>query len=346
MERDYRFDLMRVVSAVFVIVIHICAMQWKTLDIHTGQWLTVHVYDMLAKFSVPLFFMISGRFMLDPERNEDGKTLTKKVVRIAAAFLFWTVVYTLLTILRLHARGEAIRSNLSWIVTEFFTGEYHMWYLYAIAGLYLITPLLRLITKDKKLTEYFLMLALAFQFVGTALLRIPGVHVIAEGISEEMVMQFPLGFSGYYVLGWYLYRYPVSRRVRRLILLAGLAGAVVTCGLTYFDTMHLGAADESGAAYLSLNVLAVTAAVYSAFLTRRDDARGRRDRVVPAISRWSFGIYLVHPVFLWIFEWIRFYPTFMHPLIGIPLMTVIVLALSTAAAALLRMIPKVGRLIT
>lgn len=46
---------MRAVAAITVVVIHVCAMQWRSLNIHSAQWITLTVWDMLCKFSVPLF---------------------------------------------------------------------------------------------------------------------------------------------------------------------------------------------------------------------------------------------------------------------------------------------------
>ena len=345
-EREYSFDVMRVLAAVSVIIIHVCAMRWRSLDVHSSEWLQIHVYDMLAKFSVPLFFVISGRFLLDPEREENAVSLRKKIIRIAIAFLFWTVVYTILTILRVLFQGDPLKANLNWIIVEFFSGEYHMWYLYAIAGLYLITPFLRLIAKDRKLTEYYLVLAFVFQFLAGVLERVPGVRAIVNAVSEEMVFHYALGFSGYYVLGYYLYRYPPTRRMRRVLYIAGVVGAIVSCALPYYDSIRAGAAEESSAGYLTLNVLLTTAAIYAAILAGFSGNEQKQNRLITRISSLSFGIYLVHPVFLWIFEWLHFYPTFIYPVLGVPLMTLIVLVMSAFAAKLIRKIPVIGRMVS
>ena len=91
--REFEYDAMRAVAAITVVVIHVCAMQWRSLNIHSAQWITLTVWDMLCKFSVPLFFMISGRFNLDDSHSPDIRTIvTKKTPRLAVAFVFWSLI--------------------------------------------------------------------------------------------------------------------------------------------------------------------------------------------------------------------------------------------------------------
>lgn len=128
--REYEYDLMRTVAAAAVVVIHSCALQWRTLDVQTSDWAWITVWDMLSKFSVPLFFMISGRFNLDISRQTNSaQRMCRKVGRLVVAFFFWSSIYTVINLIRTTSLAE----NWKWIVIEFFSGEYHMWFLFAIS---------------------------------------------------------------------------------------------------------------------------------------------------------------------------------------------------------------------
>lgn len=345
--RETAFDLLRVIAALFVIVIHVCAMQWRTLDIHSSDWIIIHLYDMLAKFSVPIFFMVSGRFFLDPGRTVTTQALFQKIFRLIVAFLFWSLIYTGLNILRVSFEGESIEQNTKWIMVEFFTGEYHMWFLYAIVGLYLITPFLRKITEDEKLTEYFLLMFFVFQTLVPLLSMLPKIGIIISTIRDEISFQFALGYSGYFVLGHYAYQHRFTERVRKLIYILGILGVVFTFGATLLDSFRSGVASERFAEYLKLNVACEALAVYVFVLEHSGkQENGRKNDVVKCLASYGFGIYLVHPLFLWIFEWIGLELTLFHPLLCIPAVTLVTSVLSFGATWLLRKIPKVGKFIT
>ena len=86
--------------------------------------------------------MISGALLLDPERPQDARH-SRRVARICAPLLFWTLFYLLWrTALDWIDDG---RLDLSFWPRKLAHGEpyYHLWYLYMIVGLYLFAPLVR-----------------------------------------------------------------------------------------------------------------------------------------------------------------------------------------------------------
>lgn len=328
--REVAFDYLRALSACGVIVIHVCAMQWRKMDVHSVQWLFIHFYDMLMKFSVPIFFMISGRFFLDPSREMPLDKLKDKGLRIIVAFLFWSWIYTLLNIFRVLMAGDSLKDSIKWIIVEFFSGEYHMWFLYAIFGLYLITPLVRKIIESKWLTEYFLTLFLIFGLIWPMVEQIPKIGVFFVNAGDAMEFHLTTGFVGYYILGYYLYRYPPKAKKRTLLYLLGMFGAVFSVVGTLIVSWRIDSASEELASYLTLNVAMTSAALYTAILN--GSASKKERKVLLIISKYSFGCYLAHPLILWIFEWIGFIPSVTYTVISIPIISLITLILSLLIA--------------
>ena len=66
----------------------------------------------------------------------------------------WSSVYTFYYV----KSGAYDGLNIWGVITQWIEGPYHFWYLYAIIGLYALTPLLRKITEDEKKMLYFLVL--------------------------------------------------------------------------------------------------------------------------------------------------------------------------------------------
>lgn len=325
-KREYEFDYLRSIAAFGVIVIHVCAMDWRNLDIYSSYWLTIHIYDMMAKFSVPIFFMISGRFFLDPIRSFEFNKMIRKIKHLILVFSFWSCIYMILNVLRVLVTGGIIRENIKWIILEFFGGEYHMWFLYAIIGLYLITPLLRKIVEDKRTIEYFLILFFVFSLILPILEKLPRVGIVLSTISDEMVFHFTLGYSGYYILGYYLYAYRFSKNKRKKIYILGIVGIFMSCMLTYISSIQTGIANEELANYLSPNVAITAIAVYVFAMEKGKIIVGKKG--IELIASSSLGIYMIHPVFLWIFEWFGFTQKNFIPIISVPVIASAVLIIS------------------
>lgn len=335
--REIAFDYLRVISACGVIVIHVCAMQWRVLDVHSVQWTFIHFYDMLMKFSVPTFFMISGRFFLDPTRRVPLLKLKNKGIRIAVAFLFWTSIYTLLNICRVFIAGDSLKDSVKWIMVEFFSGEYHMWFLYAILGLYLITPLVRKIVEKKWLTEYFILLFLVFGLMWPMVEHLPKIGILFVNAGNAMEFRMTTGYVGYYILGYYLYEYPPEVKKRRVIYILGILGSIFSIVGTWIVSWKTNSAFEELANYLTPNVAITSVAVYIAilncFMNRKEN------KIVIMISRYSFGCYLAHPLVLWIFEWIGFVPSISCTVISVPLITLCTLVLSLLITMVISKLP-------
>lgn len=334
--RETEYDLLRVISLLGVIVIHVCAMQWRKLEPGTGEWTVLHVYDMLCKFSVPVFFMISGRFMLDPARNCTVKKMLKKAFHIGVVFVFWSAVYTLLNIGRvLHGGGELLENK--WLFVEFFTGEYHMWFLFTIAGLYILTPLLRYIAASLEMSGYYLALFLVFGSVLPFLEKMPSGGAILAAMNGKLLLDMAVGYSGYYLMGHWLREEKLSPKAEKWLYFGGFAGAVFTVTVTWIASCVSGNANEELAYYLMPNVVLTAAAIYHFVISHGRQLK--QSKWISKLAELSFGCYLVHPLFLWIFEWIGLMPTLLHPVIMVPILTGITLLLSLGVTLVMKKVP-------
>lgn len=88
-KREENYDLLRIVSAIAVIMIHVSA-GYKTAitsDAVFGQLYERHqieilLYNTLSRFAVPCFVMLAGAFALADDRNSIGGGTTKSVLEI------------------------------------------------------------------------------------------------------------------------------------------------------------------------------------------------------------------------------------------------------------------------
>ncbi len=143
-------DLIRTLAITLVIVLHASNLTLQASSVPIGYWWTAVVYKSLALSCVPLFVMLSGALLLQPAKlNEPIRVfLKKRLSRIGLAFVFWSAIYLAWGFyvtqhpITLANIGQGILYGL-------FSGSYYQfWFIYLIIGLYLITPVLRVIVAN------------------------------------------------------------------------------------------------------------------------------------------------------------------------------------------------------
>ena len=142
-------DLLRAAAVFAVVVIHLAGSRMADVAAGSGAWTAFNVYNGISRWCVPVFVMLSGMFMLDPKR---GLTLPRLVfhhiLRILIALFFWGTVYHLAQLLM---AGGKLSPQAVW--DAFYSvvlgdTHYHLWFLYAIIGLYILTPVLRAFVRE------------------------------------------------------------------------------------------------------------------------------------------------------------------------------------------------------
>lgn|SRR5574344_86530 len=144
MERNIAIDTLRTVSTLLVILLHISAeyviksMNDFTFD--SSFWIS-NIVDSFSRICVPLFVLISGMFLVG--RNETfEQSYQKRASRILIPLIAWTIIYLLYRMSISFVVSNIIDIKSLFVSVILGCPFYHMWYLFMIIGLYLITPLL------------------------------------------------------------------------------------------------------------------------------------------------------------------------------------------------------------
>lgn len=305
-------DALRVVSIFAVMLIHQAATGYTASAPGSGAWRICLIFNSITRFAVPAFVMISGAMYLNPAREITAAHMLKKAGKLLAVFLFWSVLYAPAETVK-----EGQRLLLLPLLCRVATGHYHMWYLHLTACLYLLTPLLRLpAVRGKPLRA---VMAAAFLLGGAA-----------ELLQKEFASWF--GYLGYYCLGHFLYSAKCSQKqlwmlfsLSALLLIpAALAG---NAKMIFSEKMP--------------HIILYSAAVFCAFkgaaqwLERSERIKAAVGTIAPCV----FGMYLVHPVFNFLFRRAGLYALTGSPLIFVPLCSALVWAASLTVVAAMKKLP-------
>ena len=317
----------------------------------TFSSIAFNLYDGVVRWGVPVFTMISGALFLSPDRKITVKALyVKSILRIVAAFLVWSVFYAVVAYLQ--------NGRLTGAIGQVFTGHYHQWFLFMLVGLYIIVPLLRRITVSREATSYFLAVAFFFSFViplalltlqcADRLLDTPiSLHDYAKNIYDKVHFHFAVGYSFYFVLGYYLHTAVIQKKTERAIYLLGILGFAATVILTKAASDYNGSPVEAFYGNFTCNVLLESIAMFI-FAKQRMHRIIRTDKaraLVKTLAKYSFGVYLVHPFFLETLSRLGWETTSFFPPISIPTIALSVFALSLCTSALLNRIPILNKYI-
>ena len=144
--RKQFLDVLRVLATCAVVLMHVLTGATDVTDasiVPEYRSLLLSVMDLVT-WCVPIFLLISGYLFLNPERTLTYPVMIKKYCRrIALAILIFGVPYAASELVvaertfRIRMIPEALKMTLMGHTWS------HMWYLYLILFLYLITPLLK-----------------------------------------------------------------------------------------------------------------------------------------------------------------------------------------------------------
>ena len=291
-------DVLRLTASFSVALLHSAAARMSGMEpAADGAWVPC-LLNALCRFGVLVFVMISGRYMLASECSI--RRAGSKAAKTLGALLLWSSVYlgyALLAGWRPAGTGDVIWRLLAEPV--------HLWYFYAAAALYLLAPVLSVFTRHATHRQFLYGLALTGTMgcVVVILLR-TGRFPMLSAIMEQTKLPYTTGFLFCYLLGYYLFRYPLGRRGLILLGGAGILGWAATFAGTLWLSGRAGAWNDLLLSFYAPNVVVTSAAVF-AWAQRifgRWAMPDRARRVLAAAAGTTGGIYGLHMLVLWQLE--------------------------------------------
>lgn len=286
------FEWARAFGALGIVVLHVfiaICNETPSPGVSMGRWLVYRELGMvLSRWCVPVFLMVSGALLLDPAKELGLPKLRRYVGRMLFIICTFGLAFALMQEYVDQGPGWGmVLVSLRDLVFE--QSWDHLWYVYAMVGIYALTPLLRAFVARASRGEYRWTLAwlLAFCFA------VPTLNSLLGWSLTAFCLTIPCYFT-YYLMGHYVHTY---LRFDWRWAVAGLACVAAMGWLVAWGTPRGDV--EAGLFYAPGSPLLCVYAV-AIFLGLRRLLDAVPIRSVPAaavLARYSFGVYLIHPLF-------------------------------------------------
>ena len=341
-------NLIRTLAITLVILLHAANTTLKASFVPEAYWWTAVVYKSLALPCVPLFVMLSGALLLKRTKLNEPIIMFfgKRLRRLGFAVVFWSAVYLTWSFFITQTPVTLFNVAEGILYSLFGGAYYHFWFIYLIVGIYLVTPILRVIIASKREVVRYLCL---LWFIGVAI--IPLIELVT-GHTLNPITFILTGWLGYFVLGSYLKRVKLRSAILYALFIISFVWTLFGNWLMNypFNGMQL---NNYFFDYLTANIIIGSYALFLILLKFHRDWPGKNhttlNRIVQAISANTLPIFLFHIIILESFErgFFGFTLNFetLNPIIEIPLMTVLTLFITLGLILLMKKVPILRTLI-
>lgn len=343
--RMIHFDMLRILAAFSVVMLHSAAQFWYTLETDSIQWVIANSYNAVFRFGVPIFVMISGALFLAPSYHLETKRLFKhNILRLCVIYIVWSCIYGWKDCLGFGLKMTDVKP----ILREMLSGRYHLWFLPMIIGIYVLLPVLKswISHAEKKNVQYFLGLFVVLQ-IGSETVRALTVTDEIHGILNLLQVEMVCSYLGYFVLGYYLAHAGIGEKLRRIIYISVLPALVCNIVLGNLMIQKYGRGGYLVYDSYGLFTFLIVTAIFLFTVQRCPGSKmGKTGQaVLKEISADTMGIYVMHIGLMELTENTGFQSMMLPNIIGIPVYAIACFFICAVCAALLRRIPFVGKYI-
>ncbi|MEX0775543.1 MAG: acyltransferase family protein [Phycisphaeraceae bacterium] len=297
----------RVLGIWAVIVGHVCDMPLFDPATPRSDWWVLNLVDSACRWAVPLFIMLSGAIHLANHKQPADAFYRKRLARLSVPIIAWSAFFMWLSV---YYTGWST-ADQAWRDLLLGKPYPHLHFIYRIAGLYLLTPMLRVFVAHAPRRMLGLTVIL--------LLALASASSVADGLAHTELSAFArfAPFLGYYLAGYWLREVTVPRRWIPWCWLGLFACILALAGSTGWLTAHYGLTPYPSTGMLMIDFLSPVRVVMAVFAwlvfayhfraphrggftsarPANSNQRGLGSLAASVLAPAVLGVYLVHPLF-------------------------------------------------
>lgn len=278
--RQIYLDYLRVIATIFVIGVHTVSLASSMVNPESASFYALEIFDFLFLCCNLLFVMISGALLLPIENESVGTFLGKRFSKIAVPFVIYYILYV------------CAAGGMMWLTPKYWRvlclrildgapmEAPHLWLVYVIMGLYILTPLLRYLVQN--IPDEVLAGVLVVVFVVNAL----DTYLPVFGLDAHLSVVVD-SFAGAFLLGYFLSR-KCSKRTEDFLIIGGILSFLISCFLI------LNTEGYKNYIYDNAPTMLLFSATVFLLVKRFARERQRESLFTRLVCKYSFSVLLIH----------------------------------------------------
>jgi peptidoglycan/LPS O-acetylase OafA/YrhL len=278
--RNNTLDILRIVASFFIVYLHV------TFTNANGA--LSDIVRLMARWAMPFFFLMSGYWFQKGLENSPSPTFKKNFTRILVVFLVTNIVYAPLIIF-LHIK-------IRWNFFILYGGVFHLWYLPALLIGFMACYLLKILKANNLVSVSIILLVIILALFGGPYTFVINVKPHNFGIFRAL-LAIPLMLIGgcFYNNIWFKNRVTLSNG-----LILTVIGFLLQLTEAWLIKAHI---DISfGEHQFLIGTLFFSVGLFIIGLSANF-----KSETLSVLGRdFSLFVYLYHPMFIYIFQHLKF----------------------------------------
>ena len=291
-EHRYEYDILRIMACICVVTIHVLG-KFIDIPIKTLNWNIMNFCEILTRFSVCIFFMISGALFLQRDTIDIKRLFKKNISKLIFFYFSWALIYFCYSLK--YSSYENIDEVLSEIVGG--GGAYQLWFVPALIMVYLWFPILANAIHGKKIDVFYMICICGLSVLYKTIEVIPD--------CPKFVLTFIDTFStSYYVyiiyalLGYYLSTKKIESK-RGWLIVIFIINSIIFSFLSYKLCVLANESIQSLYVYMTIPQFVNAICVFAFFISRKKMIlKSKTINLVKYVSDSTLGVYGIHILIL------------------------------------------------
>ena len=340
-------DVCRALAILMVVLCHATENVYSlSLDGMAGVSFPSKLFAFTAfafgRLGVPLFLMITGYLLLD--RDYDSAKVIKfwktRWLNLLLCTLIWFVIYDIFLTFYLY-QPVSITDFLGNMLFLKSVEMSHVWFMAMILGMYILIPIVSI--GLKKVSTNVLMFPLiiftSYCFLAPTILTILVILKIDLGYSINFSTGFSGGTYGLFIIFGYMLKKGLLKKIKTWILAIAFVVSFILGDA--FQLWSYSKGVEYNMWYTNVLLLVASLALFE-MMSRMNIKK--ESAVITFISKFSFPIYLIHNIFVYMMLPFVLVTGLPSPLM-VAILYLICIILALALAWIISLIPKVGKFV-
>lgn len=291
-------DVLRVVSSIAVIAIHVIIYYIASFKVHTIPWTVLMSGKVITQFAVPVFFMVSGATIFSSTKEESYTSFIKRrLTKIAIPFVVYSLIYYLFYVFVKDEYALGVYEFLRRFFNKSIQG--HFWYLYALIPLYFFYPAIKKCVQALS-KRGLLSLILAFFAIDSL---IPLLNQLLALFCNFKFGVYSFGRMGVYLnytlIGYYIHTHiPATKKNGIIATFTGTASVAAMIALSFLTSTKNFDQQWVNILLAFVVIQASSVMLLTKCIYQNKELKPFAQKMLSNLGMLSFSAYLVHMLVL------------------------------------------------